>query len=218
MAEPDQHSFEGLDTCAVADALVALDLEGATAGLTAVGAPKPFCGRAVTVLLGPASAAPTSRHLCTAAVAASGPADVIVISGAQRTDTASWGGILSLAAVTRGVRGVVVDGAVRDVDESRDLGLPIHARAVTARTARGRVVERDWNVPIPVAGIEVRPGDIVVADGSGVVFVPAARAAEVLAAARRIQRREQLMAQRIRVGDCVIDVMGADYEQMLDEK
>jgi regulator of RNase E activity RraA len=221
MDEPDLRIFDGLDTCAVSDALVRLGIEGMAAGLAPVSVARPVCGRAVTVRLGPATSGPAPsgpapRHLCTAAVASSGPFDVIVVSGARRTDTASWGGILSLAAVVRGVRGVVVDGAVRDVDESRALDLPIYARAVTPRTARGRLLEQEWNAPISVADVEVVPGDIVVADGSGVVFVPIARAEEVAASARRIQRREQLMAERVRAGDSVVDVMGADYEHLLD--
>ena len=158
------------------------------------------------------------RHLGTAAIAAARPGDVIVVAAGGRTDAAGWGGILSLAAVTRQVGGVIVDGACRDVDESTELGLPVYARAATPRTARGRQAELAWDVPVLMAGISVDPGDLVIADGSGVVFLPAGRAAEIITAAERIAARETAMAMRIRAGEPSAQVMSADYENLLAVK
>ncbi|HEY3688097.1 MAG TPA: 4-carboxy-4-hydroxy-2-oxoadipate aldolase/oxaloacetate decarboxylase [Streptosporangiaceae bacterium] len=158
---------------------------------------------------------PTPRHLGTAAVEAAAPGEVIVVSAGGRTDAAGWGGVLALAAVTRGVAGVVIDGACRDVDEARDLGLPVYARAGVPRTARGRLREVAWNEPVEMAGVAVRPGDAVIADGSGVVFVPAAHAAAVLLRAERIAATEAAMAARVRAGEPVSRVMSGDYENML---
>jgi regulator of RNase E activity RraA len=206
-----------LDTCAVSDALDRLGLPGAVIGLSPLTGHRRIAGRVTTVQLGDAAeAAPSGRHLGTAAVEASGPGDVIVVEHG-RTDVSGWGGILSLAAVGRGVAGVIVDGACRDVDESRELGLPLFARAAVPVTARGRVVERDWNVPITVGGVDVAPGDLVIADGSGVVFVPAARAEEVVTAAEQVAERERAMAEQVRAGVPVSQVMGARYETMLEK-
>jgi 4-hydroxy-4-methyl-2-oxoglutarate aldolase len=159
-----------------------------------------------------------SRHLGTAAIEAAQPGDVIVVAAGGRIDAAGWGGILSLAAVTRHVRGVIVDGACRDVDESAELGLPVFALAATPRTARGRQTEVAWDVPVLIGGISVEPGDLVVADGSGVVFLPAGRAAEIIAATERIAAREAAMAARVRDGEPVSQVMSADYEDLLTVK
>src|SRR5206468_3484334 len=145
----------------------------------------PITGRAITVELGVPGPSPPPRHLGAAAVDAASPGDVIVIAAGGRTDAAGWGGVLSLAAAVRGVRGVIVDGACRDVDEIRDLGLPVYARAAVARTARGRLAEVAWDVPVSIGGATVAPGDHVLADGSGLVVIPAARKADVLAAAQR---------------------------------
>lgn len=214
-----------LDTCAVSDALDRLGLDGVVLGLGPVGAQRRVAGRAVTVQLGQVAAepeaqsseggTPSHRHLGSAAVDASGPGDVIVVAHGGRSHVAGWGGLLSLGAVTRGVEGVLVDGACRDVDEARELGLPVYARGAVPVTARGRVTELSWNTPIMFGEVAVTPGDLVIADGSGIAFVPAARAAEVIAAAEEITGREQAMAAAVRAGRPVSEVMGAQYESLL---
>jgi len=110
---------------------------------------------------------------------------------------------------------VIVDGSFRDIDEARDLGLPIFALPPVPVTARGRVAEHDFNCPVTISGIAVYPGDWLVADGSGVVFVPATRLEEVIAIAEDILARETLMARDIDGGTPIGDVMGANYEDML---
>ena len=111
--------------------------------------------------------------------------------------------------------GIVVDGAVRDVDQARELGLPILALAAVPVTARGRIAELATNEPITLAGIVVAPGDLVLADGSGVVVVAAADAARVIEAAEEIARREVLIADEIEAGRPVTEAMAGDYESML---
>ena len=206
-----------LDSCACSDALDQFGLAGVAAGLWPLTVLRRVTGRVITVALGPAggAAAGSGRHLGTAAIEAAQPGDVIVVAANGRVDAAGWGGVLSLAATVRGVRGVIVDGACRDVDESTTLGLPVYALAAIPATARGRQAEVSWNTPVEVAGIAVEPGDLVVADGSGVVFVPASRAADVIAAAELIAAREAAMARRLRTGEPASAVLSADYEQML---
>jgi 4-hydroxy-4-methyl-2-oxoglutarate aldolase len=204
-----------LDTCAVSDALDRLGLPGAVSGIRSHGGPHKIAGRAVTVKLVAADGRASSQHLATAAIEASGPGDVIVIEHRSRDDCAGWGGLLSRAARARGVEGTLVDGAVRDVDESREIGYPVFARAAVPATARGRIVEEGWNVPVLVVGVRVDPGDFVIADGTGVAFVPKARVEEVLRAAEEIAERERGMAEAVERGTPVSRVMGGDYESML---
>src|SRR5207249_9573905 len=87
-----------------------------------------------------------------------------------RTDCAGWGGNLSRAARVRGIAGTLVHGAVRDVDEARDLVYPVYAVAATPHTARGRAQEHAWNETITFAGVRVEPGDYVIADGTGIAL------------------------------------------------
>lgn len=205
-----------LDACVCSDAMDSLQIRGVAAGLRALTVPRKVAGPVLTVELGPvASAAGGGRHLGTAAIEAALPGDVIVVAARGRVDAAGWGGVLSLAAVVQRVSGVIVDGACRDVDESVELGLPVYARAAVPATARGRHAEVAWNTPVEVAGVQVEPGDLVIADGSGVVFLPAGHVAEIITAAEDIMAREAAMAARIRAGEPVSRVMSADYEHML---
>jgi regulator of RNase E activity RraA len=204
-----------LDSCAVSDAFDRLGLSGALAGIRPLSGTHKIAGRVVTVKLVPADGRTSKQHLATAAIEASGPGDILVLSHRSREDCAGWGGILSRAAKVRGIAGTLVDGAVRDVDESREIGYPVFARGVIPATARGRIVEEGWNIPVDIGGVEVHPGDYVIADGSGVVFVPKARIEEVLLAAEEIAAKERAMAAAVESGKPVSRVMGGDYESML---
>jgi regulator of RNase E activity RraA len=203
-----------LDTCSVSDAMDKLGIEGAVIGLRPMWNCPRIAGRASTVKLVKADGRASVRHLCTAAVEAGGPGTVIVVDNEAREFPAGWGGILSQAAKAKGVEGVVVDGAVRDVDESRDVAFPVYARYAVPITARGRIIEDDFNVPIQFGGVTVNPGDLVLADWSGITFIPAARAEEVLETAEMIADRESQMAADVRAGKSVVEVMGTNYENM----
>lgn len=197
-----------LDSCAVSDALDALGLRGVVAGLQPLSRPaRVLAGPVVTVRVVPRRDAAPGPHLGTRAVMAAAPGDVIVVDNRGRLEVSAWGGLLSLAATQRGVAGVIVDGACRDVDDALDLGLPLFARAPVPTTARGRIVEEACNEPVTVGGVTVCPGDLVIADGSGVVFVPRERAAEVVLLAERISAREEEMARWCREGRSIVDVM-----------
>ena len=210
--------LRSLDTCAVSDALDQLGLPGTVIGIHRVSAERRIVGRVIPVKLGPAGEGVASRHLCSAAIEAGTSNDVIVVEHHSRQDAAGWGGLLSAAASLRGISGTIVDGAVRDVDDSRDLNYPVFARTVVPLTARGRVTEHAWNEPIVVGGVDVKPGDLVIADGSGVVFVDAARSTEVLEIAESIAAREARLTTAVRTGTPVSRVMDGNYESMLDQR
>jgi 4-hydroxy-4-methyl-2-oxoglutarate aldolase len=206
-----------LDACAVSDAMDKLGLPGAVLGLTPLWQCPRIAGRVVTVKLKPKAEGEVShRHLGTAAIEAATPGDVIVVDNGGRTYAGSWGGILSVAAKTKGVAGVVSDGACRDVDEARDLNFPVYARSGVTMTARGRLIEESFQQPIEVCGVAVSPGDLTIADWSGVVFIPAAQAADVVYEAETIFDREAQMAAAVRAGHPVTEVMGASYERMTE--
>ena len=204
-----------LDTCAVSDAQDKLGIMGTITGIVPLYPTERIAGRAVTVRLVTKGDEEAKVHLGATAVVSADAGDVIVIDHNGRTDVAGWGGILSTAARTKGVAGVIIDGASRDVDEARGLGLPLYGRAATPLTARGRIIEESTNQPIEIAGVAVHPGDYVIADASGIVVVPAERVSEVVPEAERIVERETAMAADVKAGKPVTEVMGTSYEKML---
>jgi len=207
--------LEKVDTCAVSDALDHLGLKGAVIGIKPVWQCPRIVGRAVTVKIVPAGLTKPEHHLATPAVEASEPGDIIVVDNAGRVDVSSWGDILSNAAQVKGIRGVIIDGACRDVDGSREIGFPVYARAGVPVTARNRIIQESFNTLIQCGGVQVRPGDLVIADGSGICFVPDERAEEVVEAAERIVAREAEMVQAVRNGKSVVDVMAESQFQAI---
>ena len=209
-----------LDACAVSDAFDRLKLSGVVPGVPRQSGAGRIAGVAVTVKLdadspsaGPHSGPP--RHLGTAAIEIAGPDNVIVVEQRSGIEAGCWGGLLTLGAKVRGVAGVVADGPVRDIDEARMHDFPIFTRALTATTARGRVVERSTNAPVMAWGVTVNPGDYVIADASAVIFIAAGDIDRVLEVAESIAAREANMAKAILAGVPISKVMGGDYETML---
>jgi regulator of RNase E activity RraA len=159
-------------------------------------------GRAVTALARPAPAAQATPTLAVKHSvemiddAKPGEVGIIVMEGTL--DIAAMGNLMGTAAVVRGMAGMVLDGAIRDVWDIRRMGLTVYARSSTTRTAVGHYATVAKNVPVECGGVTVRPGDIVVADEDGVVVVPQERAAEVLKKAVEIDDRERGMFPFIR--------------------
>ncbi len=204
-----------LDSCAVSDALDKLGLKGSVTGIHRFTTEQRIAGRILTVKLDRAEGRSNTRHLCTTAIDAATPGDIIVVEQRTGLDAASWGGNLAIGAKMRKVAGVIVEGPARDIDDCRKIDFPVFARSHTSRTARGRIVEVATNEPIAVGDVDVNPGDYVVADGSGVVFIATADIARVLEAAEAIVAREEAMAQALREGVPISQVMGTSYESML---
>ena len=151
--------------------------------------------------------APGDNTMVHALVAHARPGDVLVLTSPEPAPVAFVGDLLATQMQERGVSGVLVDGAVRDLDELAALGLPIWTRFVRAQGAtKGEVGKLD--VPVVVGGVEIRPGDLVVMDGDGAVVVPADRVVEVGRAARERAERETAVRQRYRDGDMSYDLQG----------
>ncbi|MBB3181647.1 RraA family protein [Variovorax sp. Sphag1AA] len=223
MSDPNVQRLRRLDVCAVSDALDKLTLPGAVTGLPQRSGAGRIAGRAVTMKVGPGTPPPgPPKHLGCTAIEQSGPDDVIVVEQRSGIEAGCWGGLLTLGAKVRGVAGVVADGPLRDVDEAMAYEFPIFSRSLTSRTARGRVVELGVQVPVTIgvaAGNEVAvwPGDYVLADRSAVIFIAAAHIERVLDAAEAIVAKEAAMAKAILGGTPIGEVMGGNYEHMLEQ-
>lgn len=165
-----------------------------------------IAGPAVTVRLYPGDLIDPLVALTVAA-----PGDVIVVDAAGETETSIWGGLMAGLGRQRRIAGAVVDGAVRDVDEARDIGFTLFSRAVGPRASHtafsGRQEPIEVNVPIHCGGIVVQPGDVIVGDEIGVVVVPHAQAREILVRAREQADREEATRRRIQEGKSVEELL-----------
>jgi regulator of RNase E activity RraA len=136
-------------------------------------------------IAGPAFTIRTGRHdnlMFHASIYLARPGDVVVVEAGD-DEMAVAGGNVCAIAQRNGVAGLVVDGVIRDVVESRDRRFPLFARGVSPIPAK-RVGEGGLNVQIRCGGVVVDPGDVVVADEEGIVVIPRARAEDVLAKAQ----------------------------------
>jgi 4-hydroxy-4-methyl-2-oxoglutarate aldolase len=118
--------------------------------------------------------------------------DVLVVDGGGNVERALWGAILSLAARQRGIAGIVLDAAARDRDEITEMGWPVFARGVTPDTPYSKV-HGSTGQPITCGGLTVKPGDMVYADGDGIVVISReAHDATLERAMERIEMEEQI--------------------------
>jgi 4-hydroxy-4-methyl-2-oxoglutarate aldolase len=135
------------------------------------------------------------------------PGEVLVLTMPDPEPVALVGDLLATQAKARGAAAVLVDGAVRDVEELAELGLPIWARWVRVHGADKNVVG-SLDEPVSVGGAKIRPGDVVVLDADGAAVVEAERVEEVLAASLEREARERVKREKLQGGELSYDLDG----------
>jgi len=197
-ADPLAAAFADLDTASVSDAMDKLGLEAGCLGIRSVVPGIRCAGRAFTVKYRVCGA--VERGTVGDFLDDVKPGEVVVIDNAGRTDCTVWGDIMTALASRKGIAGTVIDGVCRDVPRIRELAYPIFTRGTYMMTGKDRVELEALNAPVSIAGRQVRQGDIVLGDDSGVVIVPESHAQQVLEIARGIERTEQDILERIAAG------------------
>lgn len=196
----------GYPTSAVSDALDELGIAGALSGIAAqregVGR---VCGRALTVRFVRKSGDPDAYRFgggvgkpLERVLKAMRAGDMVVMDLDGASNASAWGGLASRLAQRRGVRGTILWGTCRDLEEIRAVGYPVWAVGVCPRRSRNEFTFGSINEEIVVAGVAIRAGDYVLADESGAVCVPQARAEETLALVARIDAQERALEQQVR--------------------
>lgn len=160
------------------------------------------CGTALTV-----ECRPGDNLAIHAAVQVAEPGDVLVVDYKGYTEAGPFGDVLATACMTSGIRGMVIDGCVRDGATLQEMQFPVFARGLsmkgTTKAGPGSV-----GVPIICAGVAVAPGDVVVGDDDGVVVVPRDRLASAAKAARERDDKEADMRLKLKAGATTIDLLG----------
>ena len=193
-------------TSAISDALDEFGVPGALSGIRAMreGMGR-VCGRALPVRFvrkandpsayrfGGGVGKPLERVLKTMKAG-----DFVVMDLDGASNASAWGGLASRLAQRRGVRGTLMWGSCRDLEEIRAVGYPVWAVGVCPRRSRNDFAFGSIDEEIAIGGVTIQPGDFIVADESGAVRVPHARAEELLALVGRIEQQEALLEQQVR--------------------
>lgn len=205
---PPSELVSRLLACRSCDLSDAMNRAGTMVGIRPVYLPLPrIAGPAVTVSV-PAG----GISMVKMGIHQSRQGDVLVVSAQGDTTYAMVGGNISLGMQARGVRGLIIDGAVRDVSELRDLAFPTFARGVASAAADLGAPRGEVNVPIACGGVVVNPGDIVVADEDGVVVIPPSSADEILDAVAKLHAQHSSALEVLQSGDVTyIDRITADF-------
>jgi len=214
------HAFKKLSTTNVSDALDSIGLlRNAAVGVLPMWDCPKIVGPAVTLKIAAAGMTPSKGHLGNEAIDVAKPGDVIVIDNGGRIDESCWGGILAFGAKKKGIAGIVIDGAHRDLDDIKKVRLPVFAKGVVPCTARGRIMQDATNTLIRCGNAQVRPGDIIMGDDNGVVVIPLEKAEDVLKAATEMFQKENTMIKEIATGGSMQKVdKKFKYEQMTQKK
>ena len=212
--------FYTVSTCMVSDALDKLGLPAGIHGIRPMyPGCKKVCGPAVTMKIMPYGPKNPEGHMGADPLFVAEPGDVLVFDNSGRLDQNCWGDITTCSAMQKGIAGTIIDGASRDIGEIEDFGYPLYARGATPLTARGRNVQSDYNCQIQLGGVQVNPGDIVMADVNGVVVVPQDRVEDVLQAALEICARETAIVEELKAGISFAEVdEKSGYDKMLEKK
>ena len=141
-------------------------------------------------------------------VASAGPTQVLVVA-AGGAEVSMMGGIVALSARKRGIEGVLIDGACRDIEDIRATGLWVASRHVTPRTGKRRVRLDRFGAPVEIGGLRIQAGDLVVGDETGVVVVPRARLMDVLEAAERVLGTDNRIQDAVAAGASLSDAARA---------
>jgi regulator of RNase E activity RraA len=203
MTVPDDvlKRLAALATPTLANALDDVPFEGVLEGLAQMVPGTRCAGRAVTVrqITGRRGDFTSADFKVGQMIDAAGHGDIIVVDNGGHC-VSTFGGLATLAAKHKGVGGLVVDGGVRDREEMIEHRFAVFARHMTPLTGRTRLAITHINEPVACGGVRIRAGDVIVADGSGVVCIPADHAARVAELAEGYARDDAQAAAELAKG------------------
>jgi 4-hydroxy-4-methyl-2-oxoglutarate aldolase len=155
----------------------------------------------------PVKARPGDNLIVHKAIYVAEPGDVLVVDTSSYIEAGFWGGIMTVAAQQRGIRGLVSDGAVRDTEEMIRMGFPVFSQSLsikgTTKNCLGTV-----NHPIQFSGVHIEPGDLIAGDADGVMVVARADVADILAKAAQREDKEKKISAELEKGQTTLALYG----------
>ena len=169
-----------------------------------------IAGSAVTALC-----APGDNWMIHVAAEVLKPGDILVVGCMSENADGAFGELLATSLKARGAKGIVIDMGCRDAAEISDMKFPVWSRAISAR-GTVKATLGSVNVPVVVAGLQVKPGDVVVADDDGVVLVNRIQALDVARSGQEREKKEAATRARLQKGELGLDIYG--MRKPLEEK
>jgi 4-hydroxy-4-methyl-2-oxoglutarate aldolase len=191
------NEIEKLSTSTISDAMDKLGIEGTCLGIAPLDISFRMIGRAFTLKYEPVGVDKGNVGDFIDDVKAG---DIVVIDNAGRFDCTVWGDILTTMASMKGIGGTLIDGVNRDTNRSLELKYPIFSRSRFMRTGKDRVQSEAVNVPISIASVRVRPGDIIFGDADGAIVIPKEHEEQILQIAKEIEHAEDEIRSAIAKG------------------
>jgi regulator of RNase E activity RraA len=177
-----------LATSTISDAMDKLGIAGTCLSIKPLDYGFRMIGRAFTVKYGPVG---IERGTVGDYIDDVKPGEIVVLDNGGRRDCTVWGDILTSVAHQREIGGTLIDGVCRDTNRSRELAYPIFSVDRFMRTGKDRVQVDGVNVPVSVANVRVRPGDVVVGDADGALVISREIEGKVLQLAQEIEEAEE---------------------------
>ena len=200
LRRPDRdvvQAFYSLSTATLSDALDRFGIRGGCEGILPIVPGAKMAGTALTVRYVPVGEV---KGTVGDYIDVAQPGDVIVIDNHGRMDCTVWGDILTVTAKLKNIAGTVIEGVCRDVPNIVKEQYPLFSRGRFMMTGKDRVMVEAMNVIVSIGKVQVKPGDILVGDDSGVVVIPREKASEVLKVAMEIEEAENLIEDAVRKG------------------
>lgn len=196
-----RQGFADIATSTIANALDDLGIHGVIVGLRAVVPGTKAIGPAVTVRerTGVYGTFPVEDFKVGHMIEAATPGSVIVVDNGGHP-VSTWGGMASRAAQVKGVAGLVVEGGVRDWEEQQQFRFPLFSRHVVPTPGKTRIKVEAIGEPITIEGVLIRPGDLIVADGSGICVLPIEQTGRILEMASKFAADDRQAEDEIAKG------------------
>ncbi|KPK95147.1 MAG: hypothetical protein AMJ94_00365 [Deltaproteobacteria bacterium SM23_61] len=193
--------FRSVNTSTISDVLDQMGLDCLVSGIKAVREGFKLAGPALTIkqVSGLAGTYPIEDFKISTIIDAAQPGDILVFDNSGK-EISTWGDLASTAAKEKGIQGVVIDGGSRDADEIVELNFPVFSRYLTPRTGKTRTKMLEMNGEIQCGGIRVRPGDVIVADRTGIIVIPREKAVEVLEKSKKTVKEEKDFSAGLKAG------------------
>ncbi len=202
MRRPKKEQIETIkrfNTTIISDTFDEMGIQGTLRDMKPIVSGKVVVGPAVTVLERSVIPCPDKLRLGEA-IESCEPGDVIVIDAGNDPYAGTWGGLVSIKGLLKGVAGVVVDGAARDISEIREYGMPTWSKYVTPISGVKRLKTVSINEPVVCGEVRVTPGDVIIADDDGVCCIPYDKLDEVIKVATQMYDWEQKVVGELKKG------------------